>query len=1140
MKALNFVIGMIVGMVLLVVAVLGAAFAALSLVSVGQLESAAGTDIFDDSSDVNDMTLLELVQSLIGDLQDMDGLTINKLRTEYGLKIPTEISGIDISPLFDYALTDVPNHLGDVVNNMTLRDVGEFLDMDFENEYPDLRVLQDNLDEKVNVALDNILSSIDDEKMTVYTIERDFGLSLGENNLLVTLRHTPLSSFAAVMDNLPVGVVIDADSDLFVEKGETALYVVTDEYVEVPAGELTSPLADGTHVTETYIAGADENGLLYREMRYVMKDDGTYEPDNSCYAASFDAAANTETYYRHIVYTAYDASANYGADALFAVSTYLNDYVSDGAGGFVLADGGFLTLDNILASEDGTYTLNAAVLDGSVTVTDGSIDFADIHVFASVTADDGTVSVEPAAEYGLDPKAVLDDNTRLDDNFTGYLRVHAGTAEPPAQVIAGETISTIADATDAITALKLGEVLDIDENSAKILKTLADTPINKMSEALDTIVLADATDIVMSAYTRADNGSYVFVANDGPVGGEAVMDGEKYLGYFTLYNPAVHTGENIARYDRAVSDGDASVALQRLAGTTIPNISKAFSGMVLGDALNVDVDTFAPVSDPQKGETYYVFNKALGYPERVVYDSAVSGDAENAAERVTYYERTHEGEGNAVLKQLAYVNIDNVSEAMDGIIENTLLSDIIEVTEYTVAARSDAPSGSWLFEADAAYTETSGDKTSYYTFVYDGSGKYYMTDVIYLPAIASQLTGETTKYFTYQKANFDDLPALYEHLLSEPGNLFFSDGEDDYEANPALTAYYLASPDTALAKIKENAYIRVECNADAKGAIKAKIYDNVTDASAQGGLYVRDEGSVTGSVDGEFSVTFGGYALYDADNPAHWGAELYFKYSEGYYPASADATADNGYVRYSYSVNGGFYPNDNGEYIRLEAKYEDGRTGADGSTSLALYYYSLIDSGYQAGYTVYSKRECDYIYIENGTDGKWTNVSGKWEEYNKDIHGADAARYDRVIGYIGGNAANTGGTGLPALSDTKVTVREEKSPTILISLLERQVTIGSLNETIDTLTIGEMMEIEPGSIFDNPALSGSTVDELSANVNSMFTDMTIGELLKYANIAVSPQVSYILQDVKLADFFGALVYSDGQLTVDMEQLFGIT
>lgn len=1114
MKALNFVIGMIVGMVLLVVAVVGAVFAAGSLVSVGQIENTLGTDIFDDESDVNNKTILELVQSLIGDLQNMDELTIEKLRTDYGLKIPTEISGIDITPLFGYSLLEVPDHLGDVVNNMTLRDVGEFLDMDFETEYPDLRVLQDNLDEKVNVALDNVLSSIDDEKMTVYTIERDFGLSLGENNLITTLRHTPLSSFAEVMDNLPVGVVIDADSDLFVEKGAVRLYVVADDYIEVPAGELTSPLADGTRVTETYIAGADENGLVYREMRYVMNDDGSYEPDNSCYASSFDAEANTETYYRHIVYTAYDSSANYGADAVFAVKTFLNDYVSDGAGGFVLADGGFLTLDNILANADGTYTLNEAVLDGTARVTDGSIDFADIPVFASVTADDGTVSVLPAAEYGRDPEAVLDDNTRLDDNFTGYLRVHAGTADPPAQVIAGETISTIAGATDALTSLKLGEVLDIDEDSAKILQTLKDTPINKMSDALDTITLADATEIVMSKYEKADNGSYVFVANDGTVGGEAVQDGEKYLGYFTLYNPTVHTGENIVRYDRTVGDGDASVALQRLAGTTIPNISAAFSDMVLGDALGIDVDTFAPVSAPQPGETYYVFND-LGYPERVVYDK------ETAEPGVTYYERTHEGEGNAVLKQLAFVKIDNVSEAMDGIIENTLLSDIIEVTEHTVAAYNNETTPSendqWLFEADPNYTENG----KHYTFVYDGSGKYYMTDVAYLPATESQLTDATVIHFTYApNTEFERVPAL----LSERGsNIYFAsteNGKTVYKTNPALLAYYISRNDIAAL---QNSFSRVQ---DENGEYSVDVYTNVSSAQAQGGLYVKDEGSVTGSVDGEFSVTFGGYTLYNAANPAHWGAELYFKYSEGYYPASDG----NGTHSFDFAT-GSFSEEEGGKYIVLT-----GRTEGDRGT---LYYYSLIDSGYQAGYTVYSKRECDYIFLENKANGGWTNVSGEWEEYDEAVHGADAARYDRVIGYIGGNAANDGGTNLSPLSKTKVTVIEEKSPTILISLLERQVTIGSLNETIDTLTIGEMMEIEPGSVFDNPALSGSTVDRLSANVNSMFTDMTIGKLLKYANIAVSPQVSYILQDVKLADFFGALKYQNGQLTVNMEKLFGI-
>ena len=1143
MKALNFVIGMIVGMVLLVVAVAGAVLAAGTLVSVGQIESTLGTDIFDDESSVNDLTVLELVQNLVKDLQNLDGFTIEKLKTDYGVKIPDEISGIDITPVFGYPITEVPNHLGDIVNNMTLRDVGEFLDMDFETEYPDLRVLQDNLDEKVNVALDNVLSSIDDEKMTVYTIERDFGLSLGENNLITTLKHTPLSSFAAVMDHLPVGTVVDADSDLFVAEGAVALFIVTDEFVEVPAGELTSSLADEGSVAETYIAGADENGIIYREMRYVMNDDGTYEPDNSCYASSFDAAANTETYYRHIVYTAYDSAATYGEGTVFAVKTFLNDFVSDGEGGFVLADGGFFTLDNVFTDLDGT-TLNAYILSDASVVKEGGLDLAALELYVSVTNDDDTTSLRPADTFGVDPAATVDDDTRLDDNFTGWVRIHVGDADPAMQVIAGETISTISGATDAITALKLGEVLDIDESSAKILQTLADTPINKMSDALDTITLADATDIAMSEYVEAQDGDGAYVKVTSESGGT----------YYTLYNPSVH-GTGVTRYDRTVSDGDASVALQRLAGTTIPNISAAFSEMVLGDALNIEVDTFAPVEGALVGgETYYIFNE-LGYPERVVYEKGTSDP--NAA----YFERTSEGEGNAVLKQLAYVKIDNVSEAMDGIIENTLLSDIIDVVEYAVIEVTDvsgdpsASSEQWFFEHDAVYTVGSGEDAKHYTFVYDGNGKYYMTDVVYLSATGAQKAQFADGNITFSYVSNDGYTDLRELLTARGGNIYFKsteDGEPVYKANPALLAYYIAqsalggdAKTNALEALK-NTYSRVECDASAAGAIEATIYGNVTDAQAQGGLYVKDEGSVTESTESGFSVTFGGYTLYDAGNPTHWGAELFFKYSDGFYPASPEVIENGGYKLYTYAP-GSFTEasdptgSDEEYYVKLAAKTEDGRTEADGSTLLDLYYFTLIDENFEESYTVYANRECDTVYVKD-VGGDWVKVGSEWVAFDENDHEHEGLdRFNAVIGYIGNSAANDGGVELDRLSHTAVTnTIEEKSPTILITLLQRQVTIGSLNDTIDTLTIGELMEIEPGSVFDNDVLRNATIENLSEKVSSLFTDMTIGTLLEYANVSVSSEIAYILQDVKIADFFGALEYhQNGQLTVNMEKLFGI-
>ena len=72
-------------------------------------------------------------------------------------------------------------------------------------------------------------------------------------------------------------------------------------------------------------------------------------------------------------------------------------------------------------------------------------------------------------------------------------------------------------------------------------------------------------------------------------------------------------------------------------------------------------------------------------------------------------------------------------------------------------------------------------------------------------------------------------------------------------------------------------------------------------------------------------------------------------------------------------------------------------------------------------------------------------------------------------------------------------------------------------------------------------LRNATIENLSEKVSSLFTDMTIGTLLEYANVSVSSEIAYILQDVKIADFFGALEYQNenGQLTVNMEKLFGI-
>ena len=1087
MKAVSFIVGILVGMVLLVVAVGGAVLVTASVVTVGQIENSVGSDVIDDNSDVNNKTLLDLATDLIKDFGDPSSLTINLFREKYGLKIPAEISGIDISVLFDYPISEVANHLGDVVNNMTLRDVGEFLEMDFSSY--GLKVLDDNLDNPVNVALDNVLKSIDSSAMTLYTLERDFGITLGENRLFDELYYTPMSEFGGVLDYLPVGTLTGADSDLFLPVGENTVFVSVDRYEEVETGEI-SLVKDGA---ETYVAGADENGLIRRELRFTLNSDGVYTVDNSCYDADYDG---TGTYYRHVTSEAYDGTQ----DGELFVKAYLNNVSLNGTGWSLVYDSLFPL--NALYTDD---TLSATVADS---VSGGTVRI-DGTLWLNSAAEGETAVAEAVAVFGLPEGTAVDANTRLEEKKDGvtytaeHVRVHVGTSDQAIQIIAGVGVNGLNNVTDKITSLKLGEVLDITDDSAKILRTLKDTAINKLSDALDTIVLSDATDIILDEYTPAAGGAYVYVD-----------------GYYTLYNPSRHEG--MQRYEKTAVDGSASAALQRLANVAIPDISAAFSEMVLADALAVSPDTYAEVAAPVEGHTYYVFNATYGYPERITYSASAHAG-------LTVFECTSEGDSNTVLKQLAYVAIDDVSAAMDGIIGNTLLSDIIDVFRYTKVKDYTSGEAGWLIVYNPYFTEGSGDDVTRYAYVYNGDGNYYKTDFFYFAvdetANAGWLGGATVKTFSYERITAPEDFAIQQRNQ----NVFLKDADGAYYSNPALVAYYVAKyKDSVLADC--TLYKRVEGVGEGQSTVS--VYFN---GGTDGGLYVK---------------YFNKYYRYNPENPAHWGEPLFFKFTDGYYPASADTATE---TKYYYDFTSGTFTttaSDTASAVAFAVKMPDSEDDK--------YYYTEIsspladgDDAFTDGTPVYSKRECETVYKEytagttddyqNDPSNRFVEIDGEFVPYDESAH-AGMTVYVRYIAYIGNDAANDGGYGnLAALSSIKVEIVTEKSSAVLLAIAERGLTLNTLDENIKSFTIEELMDIEEGSIFDDPDIRSATVDTLATAITSKFSTMSISELIRWANVrGVDEQVLFILEDVKIADFFTSLEYNNGTITVNMEKLLGVT
>ena len=94
---------------------------------------------------------------------------------------------------------------------------------------------------------------------------------------------------------------------------------------------------------------------------------------------------------------------------------------------------------------------------------------------------------------------------------------------------------------------------------------------------------------------------------------------------------------------------------------------------------------------------------------------------------------------------------------------------------------------------------------------------------------------------------------------------------------------------------------------------------------------------------------------------------------------------------------------------------------------------------------------------------------------------------------------------------------------------------------LENMSQEELMDIEEGSIFDDPDIRFATVDTLATAITSKLSTMSISELIRWANVrGVDEQVLFILEDVKIADFFTSLEYNNGTITVNMEKLLGVT
>lgn len=670
--------------------------------------------------------------------------------------------------------------------------------------------------------------------------------------------------------------------------------------------------------------------------------------------------------------------------------------------------------------------------------------------------------------------------------------------------------ATLDNISEVVDTLKVDEVIQIDESSARIMQSLAarDCLVKDLGTVADELTLAETIDIQFYKYTQNLNGKYVKVVEEDKYvycDGNAYFDSQRFTKeadgkyvedangkfahpfYFTLYNPAEHSS-TLTRYDCAKEDASdpsynpSSNVLQRLAYSSLGDFSNAFSSLTLGDVMDIDIDLMVQDETKIDGTSYFYYDAA----NSVYMRQNDAFDPSSVDAKYQNFKVTLEGESSAVIKRLAYVKVDNLSSAMEAVMKDMLLSELIDVYTYSTVNtvvndyKTNKPADSEIANTDRFIiapvgSEKVDDVEKQYTFVYDKTGKYMKRNYRFEKIADSLFTGTMTY-------SYEQITDLTDSAIAA-GNLYYKgtkDGKTEYIHNVALCTYVIAK-NTKQDYSTGTPKLVLDTN---------KIYKRVSGS---------DNTALTFTNTGDLYVIINGtYVPYDSSNYTHYSNDVYRR------------------------IDGTSY---------VDVSSPDDGTG----------YYKRAE-----GEILFSKQYCENIYVPTNEEyGQlYVIINNEPVRYDINLHDASLQRYTSVVGYLA--VANEAYNSSDEVSYTnpldhiaaRVTVENEKSEAVLRMLARKQVTISNINDVIKEATISDLMDLTEGSLFYD--FKDSKLDNLSQDVELKFTTMTMGELLTYANIAnIEPQVKTAIEPITLESFFKSLKYSEtAGIVVDLEKAYG--
>ena len=174
---LTFILGMIIGIILFVLAIGGAVYIMGTSMTVGELQQKfTDEEIISSDSEVYGKTILDAALKAYDDIKNLDSVSLESLYKSYGIKLLNGIGDVDFTGKDFYAmpLKELFKDMSKITNSFTLEDIGTFAKL----QLPDIPIIDDNLSVGINDAINNILGSIDGN-LTIRDIQSKFGIDIG-------------------------------------------------------------------------------------------------------------------------------------------------------------------------------------------------------------------------------------------------------------------------------------------------------------------------------------------------------------------------------------------------------------------------------------------------------------------------------------------------------------------------------------------------------------------------------------------------------------------------------------------------------------------------------------------------------------------------------------------------------------------------------------------------------------------------------------------------------------------------------------------------------------------------------------------------------------------------------------------------